>query len=51
MTWHKRGDQLTKYGPFRATLIWTRCFTDRNGRVQRGTVYGDSVEQDSVFEK
>lgn len=28
---------------------WTRCFEDRNGRVQRGTVYGDGVEQDPVF--
>ena len=28
---------------------WTRAFSDRIGRVDRGTVYGDSVELDSVF--
>lgn len=28
---------------------WTRCFEERRGRVQKGTVYGDGVEQDPVF--
>jgi hypothetical protein len=28
---------------------WVRAFDKRQGRVDRGIVYGDSVEQDSVF--
>lgn len=28
---------------------WIRAFSERQGRVDRGTVYGDGVEQDSVF--
>lgn len=28
---------------------WVRGFSDRQGRVDRGTVYGVGVEQDSVF--
>jgi hypothetical protein len=28
---------------------WTRGFDGRSGRVQRGTFFGDSVEQDSIF--
>jgi hypothetical protein len=28
---------------------WIRGFADRRGRVQRGTVFGESVEQDDVF--
>jgi hypothetical protein len=28
---------------------WTRGFDKRSGRVQSGTFYGDSIEQDSVF--
>lgn len=28
---------------------WVRGFSERRGRVDRGTVYGEGVEQDSVF--
>ena len=28
---------------------WIRRFTDRRGRVSKGALYGDGVEQDSVF--
>jgi hypothetical protein len=28
---------------------WTRGFENRSGRVQSGTFYGDSIEQDSIF--
>jgi len=28
---------------------WTRKFADRVGRVNKGTLYGDGVEQDTIF--
>lgn len=28
---------------------WIRAFDERQGRVDRGIVYGESVEQDSIF--
>jgi hypothetical protein len=28
---------------------WVRCFSERDGRVDRGTLYGRGVEQDIVF--
>lgn len=28
---------------------WVRAFSDRRGRVDRGTLYGDGIEQDAVF--
>lgn len=28
---------------------WARCFADRNGRVDRGTVYGTKINKDTIF--
>ncbi|MGI0045843.1 MAG: hypothetical protein ACREBB_01455 [Nitrosotalea sp.] len=28
---------------------WARCFSDREGRVDRGTVYGTKINKDTVF--
>jgi hypothetical protein len=30
---------------------WSRSFQDRNERIERGIVYGDGVEKDSIFGK
>ena len=30
---------------------WARCFSDRDGRIDRGTVYGTKINHDSMFGK